>query len=69
MMSAYMPDFSTIETGKVYQWVVDLENEMSNKKKDVAHTNETAIKWVALIELIINNKTTLPSTMRMNSDQ
>lgn len=44
MMSAYMPDFSTIETTKVYQWIVDLENEMSNKKKNVAHTNEIAIK-------------------------
>lgn len=40
MMSAYMPDFATIETDKVYQWIVDLENEMSNKKKNVAHTNE-----------------------------
>lgn len=44
MMSAYLPDFSQIETGKVYQWIVDLENKMSNEKKTAADTNEMSIK-------------------------
>lgn len=44
MMSAYLPDFSQIETGKVYQWIVALENEMSNEKKTAADTNEMSIK-------------------------
>lgn len=44
MMSAYLPDFSQIETGKVYQWIVDLENKMSNEKKTANDTHEMSIK-------------------------
>lgn len=49
MMEAYLPDFSQIETAKVYEWIVDLENEMSNVKKNGAEnsTNDVSIKWVA----------------------
>lgn len=46
MMAAYLPDFSQIEAAKVYQWIVDLENEMSDVKKNDAenNTNDVSIK-------------------------
>lgn len=33
MMSAYFPDFSQIDTTAVYNWIFQLENQMSNEKK------------------------------------
>lgn len=35
MMSAYFPDFSQIQTGKVCEWIFELANETSKKKNSV----------------------------------
>lgn len=32
MMSAYLPEFSQIDTTAVYNWIFQLENKMSNEK-------------------------------------
>lgn len=45
MMSAYFPDFSEIETGKVCEWIFELANEMTKKKNnDENNTSEASKK-------------------------
>lgn len=44
-MSAYFPDFSAIETGKVCEWIFELANEMSKKKSNTENkSNDTSMK-------------------------
>lgn len=43
MMSAYFPDFSQIETGKVCEWIFELANETSKKKNTVETKSSESI--------------------------
>lgn len=48
MMSAYFPDFSQIETTTVCEWIFQLENQMSNEKKNENTSNISTIKCVQI---------------------
>lgn len=39
MMSAYFPKFSNIESTKICTWIFEVENELSNLKKNDASQN------------------------------
>ncbi|XP_055298983.1 CUE domain-containing protein 2-A [Sitodiplosis mosellana] len=67
MMSAYFPDFSQIETGKVCEWIFELANETSKKKNSVeTKSSESILKSLRLSDIIPEPKLRTKSISESN---